>query len=171
MADFEASLYYKEPFGPAEVHTGDVFTYSDTIILNTNAQQDYFFVTPKDLIWPHLHYKVSGLGKIQIDLFEAVDYIGDKPVEIKDDKNLTSLKSKCVLLKGVKSGITKAEFASSFKGVDIPTEKIAKSELTEYPQETILKQNTKYVLSIKSFQNDNQIIVVLKWFEHEVRAV
>jgi hypothetical protein len=148
-----------------EIHSGGHYEYYDSVEVDNGSSQRYLITTPNTAKWSHVSFEVDGSAITRFALYEDSDRTGTT-LQTSFNNNRNSLNvAGMTIHKGTSGGTTDGTLIAQYKsGSANGAARTGAS--SENNNEFILKQNTKYVLIVESFTNDNLINVRLGWYEH-----
>jgi len=148
-----------------EIHDGDHFFYTDSVLLGNAATQDYLITTPDTTKYCHLFFVLDGSTIVQWDLYESSDKLGTTP-QTAFNSNRNSLTAPTLAIaKGTSGGTTDGTLLQTYK-CGSSTAQAKSPTLSRNIDEIILKRNTKYILRTTSGAASNLTNVRLTWYEH-----
>ena len=149
-----------------EIHAGLHFMYTDAVTLGSAATLDYLITTPDTTQWAHMLFFLDGSAITQWQLFEGADKNGTT-LQTVGNSNRNSLTAATTLVhKGTGGGTTDGVQIALYKGGSATGSSRQAGSSTRNDGETILKQNTKYILRVTSGTASNLTNVRLEWYEH-----
>lgn len=148
-------------FEENKIHNGDHYFYNDKVSLGDGGTQTYLLTTPDSTNWIHLEIEWSSTLDSQITLAESADRNGTTPQDTycsdRNNANVPDLE------------IHKSTSGGTTDGTTIYTWCEGTDTTTGNPNcfgKIILKQNTKYLITLTSATASNDISLLLKWIEH-----
>jgi len=147
-----------------EVHDGSSFYYHDVISLGNGAAQNYLITTPNTTKWGHFGLEIDfNDGAGTIELFEDSDRTGTTAQTVFNRHRNSATTATITVHKGKSGGTT--------DGTRIIWKRHGAGKTTgggsETAEECVLKQNSKYLLTVtNATTSTNNISVILRWYEH-----
>jgi len=149
-----------------EVHEGDSYTLSDTQSVDTTTQ-NWMITTPDTSTRAHMTFDIRCTGEVYILITEGADRAGSTALtKINRDRN-SSNTSALTIHRGYSGGTTDGA-TTIFTIRDGTTgngNKTLASGGNRGQNEFILKQNTKYIITVQTFDTV-WVTVNLNWYEH-----
>jgi hypothetical protein len=149
-----------------EIHSGSHFFYADAAELGSAATQDYLITTPNTTRWAHMLFFLDGSAITQWQLFEGADKDGTTPQTVVNSNRNSLTAATTLIHKGTAGGTTDGTQILIYKGGSATGTSRQSGTNTRNDGETILKQNTKYILRVTSGTASNLTNVRLEWYEH-----
>lgn len=150
------------------VHDGERFVVQEGIVLN-GASKDYLITTPNTTKWAHMTIDIEGGQDTSILLVEDTARTdGTAMAAINRNRNSATVAGITVAhTPGGVAGAPTTMFSCQF---GIPTSGGGRGGgggTQQGRSEFVLKQNTKYLLTVTALSaNDNNICVSIDWYEH-----
>lgn len=151
-----------------EIHSGDSYVIKEGIQLN-NSSKEYLITTPNTTKWSHMVISVSGSQDTSKRLAEGTGKTGGTSMTaINRDRNSSNTAGIAIAhtptgTEGTVTVIETAQWGVAAAGGGRGAVAGESRGVTEY----ILKQNTKYSLTVTALSaNVNNITVSFDWYEH-----
>jgi len=152
-----------------EVHSGSHFSfsaYNDN--LDTAGEWDFIVTTPDTTKWAHMIGSITGALQTLFEIYEDTTHTTDAAQSVFNN-NRNSATSAGVTIHTSNDDASDGTriFVTSF-GVDTGggANKVTGGGSTRGDSEFILKQNTKYLFRTTSNSDDNNVNLILSWYEH-----
>jgi hypothetical protein len=155
-----------------ELHDGNHYTYTEIASLGDAGELEILITTPNTEKWAHMVFEVVGALHTTIEAFETCTHVaGTAKTPYNNNRNSTNTPGVTLAANGGTGADGTLIFTSQF-GIDAGggANRIRSGGTARGDSEWILKQNTKYLLTITSLTAANQIAVRLSWYEHTNRV-
>ena len=152
-----------------EIHEGDRYVVQEGIVLN-GASKEYLITTPDTTKWAHLTIDVEGGQDTSISLVEDSARTGGTAMAaINRQRNAPPPAGVTVThTPGGAAGAPTTMFTCQFGIPTVGGGKGGGGGTQQGRSEFVLKQNTKYLLTVTALSaNDNNICVSIDWYEHQ----
>ena len=153
----------------SEIHEGHHFTVSlyDQDLDNTETLE-YVITVPDSKKWPHIIFSVYGALSTLFQLFESTTHTASTPVNIYNNNRNIATSPTTTIKTSADDGTDGIEiFGRSFgiaTGVGVNIKSGGGD--TRGDQEWVLRQNTKYLAKVTSSTDNNNVSLVISWYEH-----
>lgn len=151
-----------------EIHEGDRYLVKEGIQLNSDSK-DYLITTPNTTKWGHLTIDIQGSRDTLITFVEDSAHTGGTAIAAVN-RNRNSGNSAALTVTHTPGGVAGAPTTMFSCQFGIPTGAGGRGGgggAATDRGEFILKQNTKYLLTVTALSaNDNNICVAIDWYEH-----
>lgn len=161
--DFERKVRVSIDSAHYEVHRGKSFHFSDSVQKDAAGVQKYLITVP-DEVYPHMIIHVDGLLKTTVELYEGADRTGTSEQTPRNRNRNSSNTPDVDVHKDVSDGTTDGTriVYRIYGSATLPFQNIKEQRNVD---EWILKAGTKYLLTLTSGANGNQINVAFDWYE------
>jgi hypothetical protein len=146
------------------IHQGNHFMYTDSVELDNGVSQDYLITVPDTAKNPHLTFYLDGSAITQWQFYEGADRTGTTPQTIGNNNRNSLTAATTTLHKGTSGGSTDGNLAYQYKGGSATNQAKIGSD-SGNNEELILARNTKYILRVTSYTDDNLTNMRLEWYE------
>jgi len=152
-----------------EIHSGSHFEYTeyDADLDDTNTI-DILITVPNTTLWPHLVFSVDGALQTLVQLFETCTHTaGAAKTAYNNNRNSATANTTLLNASNDDAADGNAILQSMF-GVSTGSgiNSIVSGGGSRGDNEHVLKQNTKYLLRVTSYADNNVVSVKLSWYEH-----
>ncbi len=156
-----------------EVHDGRHFTFSAyDNDLDTDGVIEYILTTPDTTRWSHIVFTFFGALETLFELYETTTHaLGALQTSYNNDRNSSNTAGMTIHANGG-TGADGTLIDAVSVGVDDGggANRVAGGGASRGDQEWILKQNTKYLVRVKSGTDNNNCSLILSWYEHINKA-
>ncbi len=144
------------------LHDGCNFVVSGFETVANSATVEFVVETPDTTTWTHMTFYIQGTDTVSIEIYENTDADADGTVSTPINNNRNSSVSSTVVVRKDPTINSDGDLIFSQKSGDR-----RRAGLLTRNDEIILKQNTKYLFKITSFNNGNVVTYVGSWYECE----
>lgn len=148
-----------------EIHNGSHYFYTDSVTLGSGANQTYLITTPDTTKWVHLIFSFDGTAVTSFTIDEAGDRVGTNLQTVFNNNRNSANTAGITIHKGISGGSTDGTeiytYASGTAQGNSRSPSLGRSD-----QEIVLKQNTKYLITVLSGTAGNLTNVMFEWYEH-----
>lgn len=153
-------------YSHAELHAGDHYVWAGNVELDSAASKTYLLTTPNTTKWIHMSTVFDGSAITQFAIYEGADRVGTT-AKTPLNRNRNSVKTAgLVIHEDVSGGTTDGTLLPVTHKSGSATNQANSPATARSENEIILKQNTKYLIRLTSFTNDNLINATFDWYEH-----
>ena len=149
-----------------EVHAGSSFVCSDVQNVDTTTLQ-WMITTPDTEKWAHMVFDFQATGEMSILVTEGADRVGTNALaEINRDRN-SATAATVAIHRAVSGGSTDGAttiFTNRMGATGVGGKVISGGGMRGN-NEFILKQNTKYIVTVETFA-DIYVAAIFDWYEH-----
>lgn len=151
------------------VHEGETFSVDDIVALNTTTQK-WLLTTPDTTRFAHIEFEIVSNGEMEIIITEGADRTGSTPLTVINHRRVgtptasTTIVHRGIVVPSPDTGTDGAITISSLR-VGATGQGSKTVEGGRGVEEFILKQDTKYVISVETFANIH-VTLHLDWYEH-----
>jgi hypothetical protein len=156
-------------YGHHEIHAGSHFFYWDAVTLNSSGTQDYLITVPNTTKWPHVIFELDGSSITTFELYEGSDKTGTTLQSTYNNNRNSATTAGMTVHKGTGGGTTDGTLIRKYQG-GASQGSARNTSFSRADMETILKQNTKYILRFTSGTSSNLCNCKIIWYEHTNRA-
>lgn len=149
----------------AELHKWDHYFYTDHVELDNALSQNYLITTSNTLKWGHMHIICWWSAITQIEVYEATDKLWTTLQQVFNNNRNSSNVATLSVHKWI-SWWTTDWLRLVYHKWGSSTNQSSSGVWVRSDEELLLKQNTKYIVRITSFTNDNLCNLSLYWYEH-----
>jgi hypothetical protein len=153
-----------------EIHSGKHFKISNFLDLDNGSSINIGLQTPDINTHLHLIYNALSQAEIEIEFFEGstITFDGTDLTPINNNRNSLNTSILTTLQIGP-TIINPGTVINRLSLGSVQNPVSGTSLLYNRSRETVLKQNTNYLLKITSRLNDNTVNYFLDWYEQEVK--
>ena len=159
----------------SKLHEGDHYEYTEFFSLGDGNEKELIIITPNTTKWAHMLFNVIGALHTTVEIFEDTTWAStgtDFSAKIMNN-NRNSSNESGLEIRGKGATGTDADliFSSQF-GNDsgVGANRLVSGGTARGDAERILKQNSKYLLTITSLSAVNELAIVLSWYENISRG-
>jgi len=148
-----------------EIHAGDHFFFTDSNELSSTNSVQYLLTTPDTTSWAHLFFQINGTAVTSFTVHEAGDRVGSVAQTIFNNNRNSAKTATMTVHKGITGGTTDGTLLWQYAS-GTATNQSQQEALTRAENELILKQDTKYLITILSGTDGNLTNIKLNFYEH-----
>lgn len=149
------------PYEQHKINAGDHFYFMDTANLGASGTANYMIITPDTTKWGHMTIGISTIGDTMVTLDESVSGSSTGSTVTVFNRNRNSSTTPGVVITRMAVGATDGTLVwNTYIAED---GKIKGSPAGQ--NELVLKQNTKYLLLLKSATASNVLTTIFDWYE------
>jgi len=150
-----------------EIHSGSHFYVSGFETVANGGYVNFSFTTPDTTEWIHMTFIISGTSQTELIIYEGAAVSGGaSTTPFNNDRN-SAHASVATISKNPTVNTVGTIIYSESKGlVGATPRETGTAGLISRDREIILKQDTTYVFSIVSRDDDNIVSYVGEWYEH-----
>lgn len=148
-----------------EIHEGDHFVFNDKNTINSGSSITYMLTTTNTTKWVHLMYQIDGSAITGFNIYEGADRVGTTAQSVFNNNRNSTNTAGLIIHKGVSDGTTDGTLIRTYNGGSSSAQSKGYSSTRE-EVELVLKQNTKYIITITSGTASNLTNISLRWYEH-----
>ena len=154
-----------------EVHSGSHYTYSEFFSLGDGDEKELIIITPDTTKWAHMLFAVNGALHTTVKAFEDTTWASTgtdfSSLILNNNRNSDNTAGVTIRGKGATGTDANLIFSGQF-GNDSGNgaTRLVSGGSVRGDAEWVLKQNSKYLLTITSLSAANELALVLSWYEH-----
>ena len=149
----------------AELHAGRHFFLADTFSLDANDTLDYCIFQTDTTRWAHMLWNVNSTKGLIIHITEAATFSGGTAVTpVNNNRNSSNASILTITSACTETVAGDTIYSKQIGDATNPNSGIPGAESRD--TEIIYKQNTKYIVKMKSLANSNVVSIGPEWYEH-----
>lgn len=151
-----------------EVHGGSHFTYSEIDSLGDGGELEILITTPAGTKWGHLTFQVIGALHTTVEFFEDCTHVAGAAKTSYDNNRNTQNTASITLAANGGTGADGVKIFETQFGLDAGggANRVTSGGEGRSEAEWILEANNKYLLTVTSLTDANEVAVILSWYEH-----
>ena len=147
------------------IHAGQVFSFSDSVTINSSGTQEYIITTPALPKKCHLSYRFDGTAITKFEIFRATTKVGTT-LQSTPNRDANSANVPLMTLHKDSSGSGDGTLIFTYNSGSASSQSKNPS-LSRADQEIILKADSKYLIRITSGTAGNLVNFGITWDEHD----